>query len=117
MDAKTIALDVSKIPAEIPIVRVGEKDKNGTVLTVNVLDHGEPLVIGDLTATLLVKFSDDEMYEFAGEVDGSAAQFVLDATGMNSGWTNNACVSLSGDDFILSTQRFPIEVLESAERS
>lgn len=117
MDAREIALDVSKIPSDLQVIRVGEKDKNGTVLTVYVLDHGVPLNIGDLSATLLMKFSDEEMYQFSGTVDGSAAAFTIDATNMKSGYTNNAYVSLSGEDFILSTARFPVEVLASAERS
>ena len=117
MNTQSIQLDVSKIPSNTPIIRIGQKDKDGTTLIVHVLDHGEPLDLSDFDATLYIKFSDETMYEFAGTVDGSAAEFVIDGTDMVSGTTNNACVSLSSDDVVLSTARFPVEVLISAERS
>lgn len=116
MDYKEITLDVSKEPSSVRVVRVGEKDVNGTVLTVNVLDHGEAFDMTDLTASLLMAFG-DERYSFDGTISGSSAVFVIDAQSMNSGSTDNAYVSIEGEDFILSTGRFPVEVLESAERS
>ena len=116
MDYKEITLDVSKEPSSVRVVRVGEKDENGTVLTVNVLDHGEAFDLTDLDATLLIAFG-DERYSINGTVSNSSAVFVIDAKDMASGSTENAYVSIEGDDFILSTARFTLEVLESAERS
>lgn len=116
MDYKEITLDVSKAPSSVRVVRLREKDVDGTVLTVNVLDHGEPFDMTDLTATLLMAFG-DERYSFDGTISGSSATFTVDAQDMNSGYTENAYVSITDGDFIMSTARFPIEVLESAERS
>lgn len=117
MDIQRITLDVSKSPVEHRVIRIGERDKNGTTLIVAVTDHGQALNIGNLSASLLIKFSDEAMYEIAGTASGSQATFVIDAQDMQAGYTSNACVSLAGDDFILSTSRFAIEVLESAEVS
>ena len=115
MDVRHITLDVSKQPTEQRIVRVGEKDMNGTTLVIAITDHGEPLLIGDLAASLLVKFSEADMYEIAGTASGSTATFTINAESMQPGRTDKACVQLAGDDFILSTGRFELEVLESAE--
>lgn len=115
MDVRHMTLDVSKQPTDQRTVRVGEKDRNGTTLVIAITDHGEPLQIGDLTASLLVKLSEDDVYEFPGTASGSTAAFTISAEDMRPGRTDRACVQLAGDDFILSTGRFELEVLESAE--
>lgn len=118
MDTRHLTLDVSKAPANRPIIRVGEGDVNGTALVVDVTNHGEPLQLDGYDVLLLVKFGEDEIYKIPGEADGSSAMFVVDAASMRPGVTDRACVQLSsGDDFILSTGRFVLEVLESAEVS
>lgn len=117
MNRRYIQLDVSKIPRSTPVIRLGQKDVDGLILTVQVLDHGEPMDISDYDVSLLIKFSESEMYEFLGEVSGNTAEFVVDSNGMHKGYTDNACVSIDGGDFVLSTERFRVQVLESAERS
>lgn len=116
MNSQTITLDVSKIPTDAPVVRLRSGDVNGLELTVNVLDHGEDLSLEDLEATLMMRL-DDTPYEIAGEVDGNAASFVVDSSDIESGETDIAYVSITDGEFILSTGRFTVEVLESAERS
>ena len=114
MDTKHITLDVSKAPTSNRIIRVGEKDKDGTTLVVDVLDHGESLALDDYDVSLLIKFSDTDMYEIAGSTSGNQATFTINAENMQAGWTDRACVQLSDDDFTLSTGRFVLQVLKSA---
>lgn len=117
LNRQTITLDVSKIPYNKSIIRLGRKDKDGTILAVQILDHGQPLDVSEYDVSLLIKFSESEMYEFAGAVDGSEAVFIIDASTMRNAVTDNAYVSINGGSFVLSTARIRIEVLESAERS
>lgn len=113
MNTQSISLDVSKIPTDAPVIRLRSGDVDGLNLVVQVLDHGAALDISGYTASLLIRLQ-DTAYEFAGTVDGSTAAFTVDSSDMPSGKTDIAYVPITDGSLVLSTGRFTVEVLESA---
>lgn len=113
MDNRRIILDVCKLPANNPTVRLGQGDTDAE-LTVELRNHGEPLDLTGATASLAFAFG-PERHLVAGAVSGSAAAFALDASSLRPGATDNAYAILELGNMRLSTSRFRMEVLESAE--
>lgn len=111
MNERTIPLDVSKEPASIPTLRIGQHDKSRPILRVQVLDHGEPLDLEGFTVTLEMRVKSKHV--FSGSVDGSTATFELD--GEIEHGSGFAYVVIESDDARLSTQRFAVEILEGSE--
>lgn len=113
MDNRRIILDVCKLPANNPTVRLGQGDTNAE-LTVELRNHGEPLDLTGVTASLAFAFG-PERHLVPGTVSGSAATFALDASILRPGATDNAYAILELGNMRLSTSRFRMEVLESVE--
>ena len=120
MNEQYMALDVSKEPAYPPAIYLGQGDKSATTLITSIYDNGEPLdMSGNVTAKLIMRSPDDlSYYEVGGTIDGSTATFLIDETysASVSGTTDTAYVEVNFRNLeIVSTNRFRVVILESAE--
>lgn len=118
MNVNTITLDVSKEPAHEPTIYLGQGDKNGTTLVVNLFDNGSVLDLTDKTVSFLMRTpGGTDYYQSTGTVSGNTATFVIDETyaAGHVGNTDVAYVKVSyGDTEITSTSRIRVTVLASA---
>jgi len=120
MNEQYMALDVSKEPAYPPAIYLGQGDKSATTLITSIYDNGEPLDLsGNVTVKLIMRSPDDlSYYEVGGTIDGSTATFLIDETyaASVSGTTDTAYVEVNFRNIeIVSTNRFRVVILESAE--
>ena len=120
MNEQYMALDVSKEPAYPPAIYLGQGDKSATTLITSIYDNGEPLdMSGNVTVKLIMRSPDDlSYYEVGGTIDGSTATFLIDETyaASVSGTTDTAYVEVNFRNLeIVSTNRFRVVILESAE--
>lgn len=120
MNEQYMALDVSKEPAYPPAIYLGQGDKSATTLITSIYDNGEPLDLSDNVTVKLIMRSPDDLsyYEVGGTIDGSTATFLIDETyaASVSGTTDTAYVEVNFRNLeIVSTNRFRVVILESAE--
>ena len=118
MNVNTLTLDVSKEPAHEPTIYLGQGDKNGTTLVVNLFDNGSVLDLTDKTVSFLMRTpGGTDYYQVTGTVSGNTATFVIDETyaAGHVGSTDVAYVKVDdGDTIITSTSRIRVTVLPSA---
>lgn len=118
MNEQTIALDVSKRPGAAPTVYLGQGDRSGTTLRCEVYDGGEALPLSGMAARLKVRRpGGGGVYSCEGSVSGNVATFAVDEQRACplAGATDVAYVELSSGGSRVSTGRFRVVALESAE--
>ena len=118
MNEHRIALDLVKEPSVAPVLYLGQGDKTGTTLVVAIYDCGDVPDLTGATAKFCMKVPrGGGYYEVAGTLDGNEATFLIDETyaASVSGRTEVAYVEITQDGKTMSTSRFPIVVLPSAE--
>lgn len=119
MNVNEFALDVAKEPAQQPALYLGQGDKNGTTLVVNLFDNGSALDLTDMTVKFCMRCPGNaDYYEISGTVSGNTATFTIDETTAAShvGETSIAYVQIaSGSTVIASTSRMHVVVLPSAQ--
>ena len=118
MNVNTITLDVSKEPAHEPTLYLGQSDKNGTTLVVNMFDNGNVLDLTGMDVFFCMRTpGGTDYYQVQGTVSGNVATFVIDETyaAGHVGATDTAYVKVDdGDTVITSTSRVRVVVLPSA---
>ena len=118
MNTQTVKLDVTKRPAVMPVVYLGQGDKNGTTLVADIYDNGAALTLTGYTVKFQMKQPHDAgYYNVTGTVSGSTATFAIDENyaAAVAGVTECAYVEvLSGSTVICSTNRMRVVVLEGA---
>lgn len=118
MNTQTVKLDVTKRPAVMPVIYLGQGDKNGTTLVADIYDNGAALTLTGYTVKFQMKQPHDAgYYNVTGTVSGSTATFAIDENYAASvaGVTECAYVEvLSGSTVICSTNRMRVVVLEGA---
>ena len=93
---------------------LGQGDSNGTVLMVSLAEGGRPYDATGMTAVMTVPIEGNGI-NFDGEVTGTTVRFAIDESllGDVNGRFRGAYVTLSGDGFTSSSQRFDVDVLQS----
>ena len=118
MNTQTVKLDVTKRPAVMPVIYLGQGDKNGTTLIADIYDNGAALTLTGYTVKFVMKQPHDAgYYNVTGTVSGSTATFAIDENyaAAVAGVTECAYVEvLSGSTVICSTNRMRVVVLEGA---
>lgn len=121
MNVNTITLDVSKEPAHEPTLYLGQGDKNGTTLVVNMFDNGEVLDLTGMTVTFCMRTpGGTDYYQVVGAVDDgivNKCSFTIDETyaAGHVGTTDIAYIKVDdGATTITSTSRVRVVVLPSA---
>ena len=113
-----MTLDVSKQPQTIPVLHLGQGDKNGTSLAVALFDNGQVLALSGYTVRFSMQLPGGEhYYSVNGTAQSNVATFALDETYAAAvpGTTDIAYVEvLSGSTVIASTGRIRVVVLEGA---
>ena len=118
MNTQTISLDVTKRPVVAPVVYLGQGDKSGTTLVVQVYDNDIALSLSSYTVRFCMRLPDGESYySVNGTVSGNIATFAIDESyaAAAAGITDKAYVEvISENTVICSTGRFRVVVLEGA---
>lgn len=118
MNTQHINLDVTKRPAVMPVIYLGQGDKNGTEIQAGVYDGGTALPLSGMSAKFCMRTPDGEgYYETAGTVSGNTATFQIDETyaANVAGTTDVAYVEiLQGETVVCSTNRFRVVVHQNA---
>ena len=119
MNTQTIQLDVTKRPSFQPVVYLGQGDKRGTILRVELYDDGAQLTLSNYTVRFSMLLPDGRTYySVNGTKSGNVATFEIDETyaARTVGKTEDAYVEvLSGSTLICSTNRFTVIILKSAQ--
>ena len=119
MNTHELNLDVSKQPAVVPVLYLGQGDKNGTTLQASIYDDGVPLSLSGKSVRFEMRApGDSAYYEVNGTVSSNVATFAIDETYAAAicGATDTAYVEvLQGTTVICSTNRFRIVVLPNAQ--
>lgn len=118
MNEQTISLDLRKAPVPAPVLYLGQGDRNGTVLHVDVYDNGEAFDLAGYSVRLCIRQPQaGGYYEVEGTASGSTATFEIDEqyAAVKAGVSDVAYMQvLSGDAVIASTARFQVVVLLDA---
>ena len=99
-------------------LRLGQGDRNGMRLVVNLTEDGLPFDCTGYTPYLMIPIG-RRRYRQEGEVNGDVATFLVDASRLGDfvGTVGGAYVSLeAGGEAVTSTQRFSVEVTRSLSR-
>ena len=119
MNVHEINLDVSKEPAHEPALYIGQGDKNGTTLKVNMYDNGQALTLTGYTVTFSMRSPDaQDYYEVSGTVSSNTATFLIDETyaAGHPGVTDVAYINvIDGTSSITSSSRLRVVVLPGAK--
>ena len=119
MNVHEINLDVSKEPAHEPALYIGQGDKNGTTLKVNMYDNGQALTLTGYTVTFSMRSPDaQDYYEVSGTVSNNTATFLIDETyaAGHPGVTDVAYINvINGNSSITSSSRLRVVVLPGAK--
>ena len=112
--SQNITLDMGKRSESRRVVYLGQGDSNGTVLMVSLTEGGRPYDAAGMTAVMTIPIEGNAV-NFDGEVTGTTARFAIDESllGDVNGRFRGAYVTLSGDGFTSSSQRFDVDVLSS----
>jgi hypothetical protein len=112
--SQNITLDMGRRSESRHVVYLGQGDSNGTVLMVSLTEDGRPYDASGMTAVMTIPI-DGNAVSFDGEVTGTTARFAIDESllGDVNGRFRGAYVTLSGDGFTSSSQRFDVDVLQS----
>ena len=135
MNVQALTLDLSKKSETTPIVRIGQGDKNGTMLKVKVTDESlesyETLFDSD-SVLFRMKKPDGTYYALAGSWFSSRAEFTIDETDAAAvpGITDVAYIELTNPKIsvnppgggiytriavgVFSTERFRVVIEKSA---
>ena len=118
MNIQSVSLDISKRPAIVQTLYLGQGDKNGTTLNASIYENGLAFSLTGKSAKFAMRSPKGAgYYEVDGTVSGNVATFAIDETyaATVAGTTDCAYVEiLEGDTIIASTNRFRVVVLESA---
>lgn len=119
MNTQSITLDVSKKPAIMPILRIGQGDKNGTTIEATIYDNGSPLSLSGYSVRFEMRLPDGTSYYQSpnGTISGNVATIPIDETyaGAVDGITKVAYIVVYSNSVVCSTSRINVIVLESAE--
>ena len=119
MNTQSIALDVSKQAGMMPVIRIGQGDKNGTTIEATIYDNGSPLSLSGYSVRFEMRLPDGTSYyqSPAGTISGNVATIPIDETyaGAVDGVTNIAYIVVYSGSVECSTSRINVIVLESAE--
>lgn len=119
MNTQTVSLDVTKPPAMLPVVRIGQGDRKGTVLKAEIYDDGTALALSGYTVRFCMRLPDGKTYyEVDGSKVGNVATFTIDESkaGAVPGKTDVAYIEvISGETVVCSTSRLTVVVLDGAK--
>lgn len=119
MNNQRFTLDISKEPDIAPVLYLGQGDKNGTTLEVEITDNGTAFALDNYTVSFAMRLPGEmDYYEVNGEAVGNVATFAIDETYAASkvGETDTAYVRIKqGGSVIASTKRMGVVILPSAE--
>ena len=119
MNTQSITLDVSKKPAIMPILRIGQGDKNGTTIQATIYDNGSPLSLSGYSVRFEMRLPDGTSYyqSPSGTISGNVATIPIDETyaGAVDGVAKIAYIVVYNNSVVCSTSRVNVIVLESAE--
>lgn len=112
--SQNITLDMGRRSESRRVVYLGQGDSNGTVLMVSLTEDGRPYDATGMTAVMTIPIEGNAI-NFDGEVTGTTVRFAIDESllGDVNGRFRGAYVTLSGDGFTSSSQRFDVDVLQS----
>lgn len=120
MNTRTIDLDVSKKPAAVPVLYLGQRDRYGATLKARVFDNGAALPLSGMSARLVILLPDGKTVYSASSNSrsGNTATFNLSAAVVTSiaGQTDVAYVQITSGESTTTTNRFTVIVHESAQR-
>jgi len=117
MNEQRFTLDVSKEPAVLPVLYLGQGDKNGTTLVAELYDNGTALSASGYTPSFEMRLPGGKAYYKAdGTLSGNVATIPIDETyaAAVAGRACTAYVSLKSGGNVVSTTRMTVAVLESA---
>lgn len=119
MNTQSITLDVSKQPGMTPILRIGQGDKNGTIIEATIYDNGAPLSLSGYSVRFEMRLPDGTSYYQSpdGTISDNVATIPIDETyaGAVDGITKIAYIVVYSGSVECSTSRINVIVLESAE--
>lgn len=119
MNTQSITLDVSKQTGMMPVIRIGQGDKNGTTIEATIYDNGSPLSLPGYSVRFEMRLPDGTSYYQSpnGTVSGNVATIPIDETyaGAVDGITKIAYIVVCSSTVECSTNRINVVVLESAE--
>jgi len=118
VNVRNIRLDVDKRVSD-EYVRIGQGDRSGTTIQVEVFDNGVPLDVSGMDAYFEMRLPGDKEFMEDGNctTSGNVITYVVDELHAcyRVGITDEAYFDLRmGDEVIASTSRFTIQVLRSA---
>ena len=117
MNEQRFTLDVSKEPAVLPVLYLGQGDKNGTTLVAELYDNGVALSASSYTPSFEMRLPGGKAYyKVDGTLSGNVATIPIDETyaAAVAGMACTAYVSLKSGGNVVSTTRMNVAVLESA---
>lgn len=118
MNTHEVTLDVSKEPANVPALYLGQGDANGTTLVVNLFDNGQYLDLAGKGVQFCMRSPrGNDYYEVSGTAEGNVATFEIDETYAAGypGATDIAYVRVTdGETEATSTSRMRVVVLPNA---
>ena len=117
MNEQKFTLDVSKEPAVLPVLYLGQGDKNGTTLVAELYDNGVALSASGYVPSFEMRLPGGKAYYKAdGTLSGNVATIPIDETyaAAVAGRAHTAYVSLKSGGNVVSTTRMNVVVLESA---
>lgn len=111
---QNITLDMGRRSESRKVLYLGQGDSNGTVAIVSLTDDGRPYDATGMTAVMTIPIEGNGI-NFDGEANGTTVRFAIDESllGDVNGRFRGAYVTLSGDGFTSSSQRFDVDVLQS----
>ena len=117
MNEQRFTLDVSKEPAVLPVLYLGQGDKNGTTLVAELYDNGVALSASGYVPSFEMRLPGGKAYyKVDGTLSGNVATIPIDETyaAAVAGRACTAYVSLKSGSNVVSTTRMNVAVLESA---
>ena len=117
MNEQRFTLDVSKEPAVLPVLYLGQGDKNGTTLVAELYDNGVALSASGYVPSFEMRLPGGKAYyKVDGTLSGNVATIPIDETyaAAVAGRACTAYVSLKSGGNVVSTTRMNVAVLESA---
>ena len=119
MNTQSITLDVSKQSGMMPVIRIGQGDKNGTTIEATIYDNGSPLSLSGYSVRFEMRLPDGTSYYQSsnGTISGNVATIPIDETyaGAVDGITKIAYIVVYSSTVECSTNRINVVVFESAE--
>lgn len=119
MNTQTIDLDLDKRPSG-QVVYLGQRDRSSNYIKARITDNGEPLALSGLTVRLVILLPDGKtVYRVTPNTrSGNTATWYLSSNTPTSipGRTDTAYVEIESGETKISTSRFSVVILDSAQK-